>query len=242
PKNINFCELVDCNETNNLEVYNVSKNTMPKSAKRPVDLNWDMRLRGRKVTKVQHPETNETRQEMDSTQSLDLERIPRAYKPRRKQEPSVVDTLSLHDVAKDILSLPATATEANLLNYEEKHYTMVARCLVKIQGNLMLAYANKSVEVPISNTRIESLKLYKKEEDYNSEGGDTFDEFDYEKEKEINEVTDHFIEEYQEENSALFLTNVVEVPIEENKKKNSVESKIKQVVKNNDLIPQQARR
>ncbi|CAG8738375.1 38825_t:CDS:2, partial [Gigaspora margarita] len=96
------------------------------------------------------------------------------------------------------------------------------------------------VEIPISNTGVESLKPYKEEEDYNSESGDTFDEFDYEKKEEVDEVEDRFIEEYQEENPALFLTNVIEVPIEEHEEENSVESKIQQTIKNNDLTPQQS--
>ncbi|CAG8799163.1 28995_t:CDS:2, partial [Gigaspora margarita] len=97
-------------------------------------------------------------------------------------------------------------------------------------------YNNGNTKKEIYNVEIElNSQKNEEEEDFNSEGEDTFDEFDYEEEKELDEVEGCFIEEYHEEYPALFLTNIEEVPMKEQEKKNSVESKIKQVIKNDDL-------
>ncbi|CAG8840199.1 6193_t:CDS:1, partial [Gigaspora margarita] len=44
--------------------------------------------------------------------------------------------------------------------------------------------------------------------------------------EEMDEVENHFLEEYYEENLALFLTNIEEVLMEENKEKINIEEKI----------------
>ncbi|RIB30699.1 hypothetical protein C2G38_2026641 [Gigaspora rosea] len=117
PRNINFCELVDNNEANSTEIYNVDEDIMPKATKRPVDPNWNTILRERKISKLQKPETNNTRQKTDITQGIDSERRPISEKLKRKRGLSVVDNLSPYDVTEDILSLPAIATVGQMLQY-----------------------------------------------------------------------------------------------------------------------------
>ncbi|CAG8830346.1 41636_t:CDS:2 [Gigaspora margarita] len=58
------------------------------------------------------------------------------------------------------------------------------------------------------------------------EEGNTFNEFDYKEDEEVDEVKCHFIEEYYEESLALFLTNIEEVPVEENKEETNMDEKL----------------
>ncbi|CAG8764498.1 11725_t:CDS:2 [Gigaspora margarita] len=76
----------------------------------------------------------------------------------------------------------------------------------------------------VYNNEINNPEVYNVE--YDSEGGDTFDEFDYEEDEGIDEVEGHFFEEYYEENLVLFLTNIEEVPVEKNKEETNIDEKI----------------
>ncbi|CAG8845343.1 23006_t:CDS:2, partial [Gigaspora margarita] len=92
------------------------------------------------------------------------------------------------------------------------------------------------VEVLISNSGIESLTLYEDVDVY-SEGGDTFDEFDYE-EEELEELK----EENINKNPALYFTNIEEVSTkkEDNEEKEkTIDERIKEIVNNNELTPHQ---
>ncbi|CAG8591998.1 17383_t:CDS:2, partial [Gigaspora margarita] len=165
---------------------------------------WYKRLKERKVPKIQNWETEETRQEIDLTQNLDIEGLNKSNKPKLKYEESMTRVVM------------ATGSKASTLGIVKKVKIKLKDIIVPITlyQKLYLQYATKTVEVPISNTRFESLKLYEEEEIFNSEG------------EEIDKVEGCFIEKYFEENSALFLTNVVEVPIEEIEEEVLIESKI----------------
>ncbi|CAG8840976.1 9880_t:CDS:2 [Gigaspora margarita] len=219
------------------------------------DPNWNKRLREKKAPKVQNLKTNKTRQEIDLTQNIDPEKIQITDKPKRKYRPLVVDSLSLYNVAEDILSLPT----GTMLSMNKKITTKVvmatrskAKTLDKIRdvkiiikdiiipatfhiiestekmilvGTDWLQRMNTS-EVLISNTGTGNINPYKDEEKYDSEGGNTFNEFDYEEDEEVDEVEGHFIEEYCKESLALFLTNIEEVPVEENKEETNMDEKL----------------
>ncbi|CAG8849557.1 21861_t:CDS:1, partial [Gigaspora margarita] len=60
----------------------------------------------KKVHKVQNPETNKIRQEMDLIQNLDAKKRYGLDNLKRKRELSVVDSFLSYNVAKNILSLP----------------------------------------------------------------------------------------------------------------------------------------
>ncbi|RIB27324.1 hypothetical protein C2G38_2160803 [Gigaspora rosea] len=55
-------------------------------------------------------------------------------------------------------------------------------CIHFDEQKLYLQYANKTIEISISNTGTKSLNPHK-EEEYNSKGGSTFDEFNYKENK-----------------------------------------------------------
>ncbi|CAG8617788.1 5775_t:CDS:2, partial [Cetraspora pellucida] len=85
-----------------------------------------------------------------------------------------------------------------------------AKILEKVKG--------KVAEVLISNTGIKNLATLQ-EDGCDSEGSDTFNEFDYEEEEEIWEVEGCFLEEWPasyEENSVLYLTNIEEMLVQDN--------------------------
>ncbi|CAG8802626.1 44472_t:CDS:2, partial [Gigaspora margarita] len=84
----------------------------------------------------------------------------------------------------------------------------------------------KLVEVPISNSGIESLIPYEDVDVY-SESGDTFDEFDY-KEEELEDLE----EENINKNPVQYLTNIEEVPTkkeDKEEKEKTVEERIKEI-------------
>ncbi|CAG8822167.1 24833_t:CDS:2, partial [Gigaspora margarita] len=223
-KNVNFCEIIYDDDSSEKEVYNVGSGATPQK------------------------KLNEQEQKRSFNPNPEMERSNITNKKKGRCRPLVIDSLSPYNVTEDILALPTTVTvgqmlqypnqrrnlaqvlkrllttsKANFINVEEKKCTTGARCCIKIQGSFILA----------------GLKWYKEEEEYNSEGGDTFDEFNYEEDEKIEEVEGCFIKEYYNENPALFLTNIIEVPIEEKEKKNLVELKIQKIIKNVDLTFQQ---
>ncbi|CAG8827070.1 4206_t:CDS:1, partial [Cetraspora pellucida] len=92
---------------------------------------------------------------------------------------------------------------------------------------LRISNDEKAVEIPISNTGIETLTPSYGKQEYDSDGGDTFDEFDYEEDN-LEEIDRYFTDEWSEvdnqqlgqereseENPALFLTDINEPPLNE---------------------------
>ncbi|CAG8846045.1 28768_t:CDS:1, partial [Gigaspora margarita] len=107
------------------------------------------------------------------------------------------------------------------------------------QQKLYLHYLDNSVEVPISNNGVETLAPYQNDSEYESDGGDTFDEFEYEEDNETEEVEGQFVEWSLsvEENPALYLTSIEEVPVKDDdeREEKTVENKILELVNSKDL-------
>ncbi|CAG8832924.1 1519_t:CDS:1, partial [Cetraspora pellucida] len=93
----------------------------------------------------------------------------------------------------------------------------------------------KAVEIPISNTGIETLIPSYGKQEYDSDGGDTFDEFDYEEDN-LKEIDGYFTDEWSEvdnqqlgqereseENPALFLTDINKPPLNETEGKSVID-------------------
>ncbi|CAG8486230.1 610_t:CDS:2, partial [Scutellospora calospora] len=103
---------------------------------------------------------------------------------------------------------------------------------------LYLKYLDKSAEVPISNTGTKIL-IPNNEDEFDSKSRDTFDEFDYEEEEEPSELEGLFIKTWlitYEENSALYLTNIEEVPSKDKEDdKKSFKEKLRELLNNKVL-------
>ncbi|RIB27553.1 hypothetical protein C2G38_2160315 [Gigaspora rosea] len=196
-------------------------------------LESELKTKRKKGTKAQNPEIDETRQEMNAHQNLMPERSHRSDNKEGSQLLQYPNQKrNLEQVLKQLLPIQ----KANLLSMNEKVTTIVviatsskAKMLDKVRNVKIVI---KDIVIPTTFYIIEpteetllNLKPYEEKRKYDSEGDDTFDEFNYEEDEEIDEVERYFLEEYYEENLALFLTNIEEVPMKENKKETNIVEK-----------------
>ncbi|CAG8542574.1 4497_t:CDS:2, partial [Scutellospora calospora] len=204
PRNINYCEFIHNQEDKKKEVYNVGDEISPQETSKR-PMPTKWNERLRNKN-VTKIQSPKQRQDTEIDNNPTIETSNINNKSKRKRGPSIVDSLTPYDVAEDLLSLPTSATLGQLLQYPNQRKNLA-----------------KLLKRPRSS-----------EDDYGSEGGDTFDEFDYE---ESDEIEGQFLE--YEENPALYLTNIESVPIGDDKEEKSIEEKIQESIKNDELTPQQ---
>ncbi|CAG8847332.1 21706_t:CDS:1, partial [Racocetra persica] len=71
---------------------------------------WNKRLRKKKLVNTQQHEIDNEAQVMQVDHEYEKDNLLLSTKIRRKRGSSIIDKLKLYNVAKDILSLPASVT------------------------------------------------------------------------------------------------------------------------------------
>ncbi|CAG8760906.1 14149_t:CDS:2, partial [Cetraspora pellucida] len=149
--------------------------------------------------------------------------------------------------------------------------TTAARCNVRIYDNPVIAVLDSGAVVSIMSSKLQyklELEINDKAitmvimatgahaktlgREYDSDEGDTFDEFDYEEDN-LEEIDEYFMDEWSEvdnqvlaqgieseENPALFLINIKEPPVKEKEEKSIVE-RIQEFINVNLMTPEQQR-
>ncbi|CAG8533966.1 1743_t:CDS:2 [Cetraspora pellucida] len=230
--------------------------------KQPINLNWESRLRDKKVTEMQPIEKTIERQEIEIINDSINKKSGSTSKPKRKLGLSMIEILKFYNrknlakVLKRMVLLPKT----NFINYEEATINIVSKRLLNKIGleideeslivivivmrakaktlekqKLYLKYLDKLAEVLISNTRAKIL-VSDEEVEFDNENKDTFDEFDYEEKEEPGEPKGLFTENWPimyKENPALYLTNIKEVPSQgREKEKKHFKKKLQELLNN----------
>ncbi|RIB21839.1 hypothetical protein C2G38_2175571 [Gigaspora rosea] len=115
--------------------------------------------------------------------------------------------------SKDLNEAISAARRVEASNYYGQHQLKARKSQQKLGSELSdlreriddiaLNYATLTDKFKNIKERTKSLNSYE-EEEYNSERSNTFDKFDYEEDEELDEVESCILEEYLEENPALF--------------------------------------